>query len=231
MAFEILKPEWGAQRPIRGILFDMDGLVVDTEILFTRFWREAAADFGFSMSLEQALGMRGLSGPAGEKQLHSYFGGNADYQEIRTRRIVLMNAYTRAHGVTPKPGIYELMDYLEEKQIPAAITSSSPTERIREYLTPLNLCQRFAKICSGHEVPHGKPAPDIYLHGAASLGLPAESCLALEDAPAGILSASCAGCRPVIIPDLDQPSEETLSLSYAKADSLVDIISLLELTI
>ena len=77
-------------------------------------------------------------------------------------------------------------------------------------------------------MPNGKPAPDIYLHGAASLGLPAESCLALEDSPTGILAAYRAGCVTVMVPDLDQPDGETEKLLSAKADSLLDVIGLLE---
>lgn len=228
MSFEILKPEWGALRPIRGVLFDMDGLVVDTEKLFTRFWMEAALSFGFPMTREQALGMRGLSGPAGEARLQGYFGPRANYRQIRGARIVLMDAYIAENGVTPKPGIHELMAYLKERKIPSAITSSSPVERIREYLTPLGLYGSFDEILSGHDVPHGKPEPDIYQYGAASLGLRPEECLALEDAPAGILSAFRAGCLPVLIPDLDQPEEETRRLLYARADSLADIPGLIE---
>ena len=77
-------------------------------------------------------------------------------------------------------------------------------------------------------VEKSKPEPDIYLHGAASLGLKPEECLALEDAPAGLLSAYRAGCLPVMIPDLDQPGEETRKLLFAKADSLADIINILK---
>ena len=228
MAIELLKPEWGALRPIRGVLFDMDGLVLDTEKLFTRFWMEAAHLHGYPMTREQALGMRSLSKTAGQRQLESYFGPNVRYGEIRATRIRLMSAYIAEHGVEPKPGIYELLDHLDACHIPAAITSSSPVDRIESYLKPLGLYHRFAKICSGHEVPHGKPEPDIYLHGAARLGLKPESCLALEDSPAGILSAFRAGCLSVVIPDQDIPGEEILSRCYARADSLADIISLLQ---
>ncbi len=227
MAIEILKPEWGAKRPIRGILFDMDGLVLDTEKLYSRFWREACAFYGYTMDYAQSLQMRGLGGPAGEAMLHRFFGPQAEYLTIRKKRIELMDAYLREVGPEPKPGIDTLLDYLQEQHIPTAITSSSPPERIREYLTPLGLYHRFDRICSGHEVPHGKPEPDIYLHGAEVLGLSPSDCLALEDAPAGILSAYRAGCLPVVIPDQDEPTERTLSLCYAKADSLADIISIL----
>jgi len=112
--------------------------------------------------------------------------------------------------------------------LPAAICSSSPKDRIREHLSSLGLYHRFTAICSGYDVPWGKPAPDIYLHGAASLGLPPENCLALEDAPLGIESAFRAGCIPVMIPDQDPPDEKTKPMLYAKADSLHDIIDLLK---
>ena len=227
MAFELYKPEWGALRPIRGILFDMDGLVLDSEKLYTRFWREAAQALGYNMTVEQSLGMRSLGKKNGQPYLERLFGPGIDYTRLRNKRIELMDAYVEEHGIAPKPGIYELMDHLNRSGIPAAITSSSPMENIRRHLTNAGLCHRFQALCSGHDVPNGKPAPDIYLHGAAVLGLDPRECLALEDSPTGILSASRAGCLPVMIPDLDQPPEEILPLLYARADSLTDIIALL----
>ena len=215
-------------RPIRGILFDMDGLVVDTEKLYSRFWREACAFYGYTMTYAQSLRMRGLGGQAGEAMLHHFFGPEADYMQLRSKRIELMDAFVDEHGVELKPGIFELMEFLEERGIPAAITSSSPIPRIRKYLASYGLDSRFAALCSGRDVPKGKPAPDIYLAGAKALNLPPESCLALEDAPAGIESAYRAGCLAVMIPDLDPPDAETKARLYARADSLCDIISLLQ---
>ena len=228
MVIDILKPEWGAMRPIRGILFDMDGLVLDSEKLYTRFWMEAIHYYGFTITLEQALGLRSLGKGPGQAHLTACCGEGIDYTTVRSKRIELMGAYVAQHGIAPKPGIYELMDYLQANNIPAAITSSSPMDSIIRHLTNADLAHRFQKLCSGHEVPNGKPAPDIYLHGAAQLGLKPEECLALEDSPAGLLSAHRAGCLPVMIPDQDQPDEKTQSLLYAKADSLTDIITLLE---
>lgn len=228
MALEILKPEWGALRPIHGVLFDMDGLVLDTEKLYARFWREAAQFYGYPMTWEQALGMRSLSQAAGQAKLAGYFGPGASYCAIRAKRMERMNAFIAENGVESKPGIFPLLNCLHANHIAAAITSSSPIDRIREYLSPLGLYSRFDRICSGHDVPHGKPEPDIYLRGAAELGLQPNECLALEDSPAGILSAWRAGCLPVLIPDLDQPDKETCSRLYAKADSLTDIIDLIE---
>ena len=213
---------------IRGVLFDMDGLVLDTEKLYTRFWREACAHYGFDMSLEQALRMRAANRKLGRANLLEFFGPDADYVQIRAKRVELMEAFIAESGVETKPGITKLLDYLKERGIPCAITSSSPPERIREHLERVGIYHRFDKICSGYNVPNGKPAPDIYLRGAQVLGLAPEECLALEDSPTGILSAYRAGCLPVMIPDLDQPPEDTLPRLYAKADSLTDVITLLD---
>jgi HAD superfamily hydrolase (TIGR01509 family) len=206
----------------------MDGLVMDTEKLYSRFWREACAFFGFTMSYEQSIAMRALNAQLAEATLKRFFGPEIEYLPTRNKRIELMEAYIEENGVELKPGVVELLDYLQAQGIPAAITSASPIPRIQNYLSRHGLEVRFAALCSGRDVPRGKPEPDIYLHGAAALGLKAEECMALEDAPAGILSAYRAGCLPVMIPDLDQPSEETKTLLYAKADSLADVIPLLE---
>ena len=212
---------------IRGVLFDMDGLVLDSEKLFCHFWAEAARCYGFPMTFAQGMGMRSLGRQKAQEKLYSYFGPEADYDKIRNKRIELMESYIGSHGVDLKAGIRELLDYMDKHGIPGAITSSSPVERIRKYLAFHGLDSRFAALCSGHDVPRGKPEPDIYLHGAAQLGLRPEECLALEDSPAGILSACRAGCISVMVPDLDQPDAETEKLLYAKADSLADIIELL----
>lgn len=213
--------------PVKGVLFDMDGIVLDTEKLYARFWQEAAVALGYPMTWQQALGMRSLSRVAGQAKLESYFGKGISILEVREKRIELMERYIDEHGVDVKQGIYELLDYLDAQGIPKAITTSSPMERVRKYLTPLGLLDRFDKICTGYDVPKGKPEPDIYLYGAASLGLAPENCLAIEDSPAGVLSAYRAGCMTVMVPDMDQPDEETANRLFAKADSLLDVVNLL----
>ena len=221
-------PQWGESRPIRGILFDMDGLVLDSESLYTRFWREAAQALGYTMTVEQSLGMRSLGKKLGQPYLESLYGPGIDYTTLRNKRIELMEVYVDQHGIAPKAGIYELLDYMEANGIAAAITSSSPMESIERHLAAVNLLHRFQKFCSGHNIPNGKPAPDIYLLGAKELGLKPEECLALEDSPTGVLSAYRAGCLPVMIPDLDQPGEDTKKILFAKADSLENVIDILK---
>lgn len=218
---------YGKGRPIKGVLFDMDGVVLDTEKLYARFWAEAAQALGYPMTYEQALGMRSLNSQAGQAKLESYFGPGVSRAAMRDKRVELMDAFVAEHGVAPKPGIVELLDFLQEKGISAAITTSSPKARVEQYLKPLGLLERFDKICTGYEVRHGKPEPDIYIYGAESLGLRPEECLAIEDSPAGIESAFRAGCMAVLVPDLDGSTEEMRKKLFAEADSLADIICLI----
>ena len=212
---------------VAGVLFDMDGVVIDTEKLYTRFWMEAARELGHPMTLEQALQMRSLGRGPSQEKLDSFFGpGVLDYDTLRARRIERMDAFIAVHGIEEKPGIRALLALLREKNIPCAITSSSSVPLIREHLGNLGLLDYFTALCSGKDVPKGKPAPDIYLHGAATIGVAPENCLAIEDSPAGIEAAWRAGCMAVIVPDQDQPDELTLSRSFARADSLFDVMEL-----
>ena len=228
MAYEILHPRQGFPAGIRGVLFDMDGVILDSEKLYARFWAAGCQCCGYHMTYQQALGMRSLNAQAGQEYLSSLFGPEISYPLVRAKRIELMDAYVEENGIEAKPGIYELLDYLAQKKIPYAITTASPKDRIQNHLGRLGLYERFSHICTAHEVAHGKPAPDIYLLGAETIGVPPEFCLALEDSYTGLLSAYRAGCLASIVPDLDQPGEEIRSIAYAKLDSLADVIDLLE---
>lgn len=213
---------------VEAILFDMDGLVLDTEKLYTRFWQEAANALGYPMTKEQALGMRSLNRGAGLAKMQSYFGPDVEYDKIRGKRIEMMDAFVEKEGVTLKPGIHELLTYLKEQGIKTAIATSSPLERTVLYLTSVGLEKSFDELVSGYMVEKGKPEPDIYLYAAKKLGVSPGNCMVLEDSPAGILAAHRAGCLPVMIPDQDEPEEATEKLLYAKAENLSSVISLLE---
>ena len=228
MAYQLINPQWAQGRRIQGVLFDMDGVILDSEKLYSQFWQEALQALGYPMTREQAIQMRSLNRDAGAAKLQSFFGPEVDYAAARNKRIELMDLFVRTHGIEPLPGVYDLLDVLDTLGIPAAITTSSPPERVREYLEPLSLFHRFQAICTVYQVAKGKPEPDIYLFGAESLGLRPEACIAIEDSDTGILSACRAGCLPVMVPDQDVPAASTLPRLYALADSLSDIPPILQ---
>lgn len=213
---------------IKGVLFDMDGVILDTEILYSHFWQEAANVLGYPMTRQQALGMRSLNKFFGTERIKSYFGPDASYTDIRNKRIELMDAFVEKEGVSEKVGIRELLAYLKEKGIKTSIATSSPMERAMKYLASVKLDDAFDQIITGNMVERGKPEPDIYVYAAKELGVPVENCLVIEDSPSGSIAGNRAGCVTVMIPDQDQPDEETKEVLFAKVDSLELIIDLLE---
>lgn len=223
MAITVLHPK--RKKQVLGVLFDMDGVILDTEKLYTRFWQEAAQALGFPMTREQALAMRSLNRDVGRRKMERFFGPAVDYNLVRNERIRRMDEYVDRHGVEAKPGIRELLDALDDRGIPAAVTTSSPMERVERYLSPLGLLHRFREICTGYDVPRGKPEPDIYLLGAERIGVKPGNCIALEDSQAGLLSAFRAGCMEIFIPDQD-PLREDMD-PFAWGESLADVITLL----
>lgn len=217
-----------ATENVDGVIFDLDGVLLDTEKLYARFWQEASIALGYPMTRQQALGMRSLSRAAGQAKLESYFGPGVDREVMRQKRIALMDAYIEENGVECMSGVLETVQQLKGRGLKIAIATSSPIERVERYLGPKNLLGYFDVVCSGHDVPLGKPAPDIYLRAAACIGLAPERCLAVEDSPAGIQSAFDAGCLPVFIPDQDEADEQTLKRLYARVEALPDLLQLLK---
>lgn len=215
---------------IKAVIFDMDGLILDTEKLLVKYWCQAANEAGFPMKLEHALNIRSLARKFAIPYLQSIFGDSFDYVSIRSRRMELMSQHIAEHGLETKKGITQLLDFLDERDIPAAIATATDIRRTEEYLGKVGLLDRFSRIVCAAMVESGKPKPDIYLYAAQQLGLAPGECMALEDSPNGVRSASSAGCVTVMVPDLTQPDDELLGLIFAKADSLADVPGIIERT-
>lgn len=215
---------------IKAVIFDMDGLILDTEKLLVKYWCQAANEAGFPMKLEHALNIRSLARKFAIPYLQGVFGESFDYVSIRSRRMELMSQHIAEHGLETKKGITQLLNFLDERNIPAAIATATDIRRTEEYLGKVGLLGRFSRIVCAAMVESGKPKPDIYLYAAQQLGLVPGECMALEDSPNGVRSASSAGCVTVMVPDLTQPDDELLGLIFAKADSLADVPGIIERT-
>lgn len=212
---------------IKGVIFDMDGLMFDTEKLLTCFWIEAAEKYGYEMKREHVLGIRSLAAKLAEPKLKKIFGDDFDYRAIRAERINLMNNYIEKNSVEKKKGLDELLNYLKGKY-KIAVATATDYYRTEMYLKKAGVFDFFDKIICGPMVENGKPAPDIYLMACKKLNLKPEECIALEDSPNGILSAFKAGCHPIMIPDLSDPDENTRKMLYAKLKDLSEVIELLK---
>lgn len=212
---------------IKGVISDMDGVILDTEKLYVRFWCEAANFYGYPMERSHALSIRSMARPLAIERLKSYFGEDFDYYAVHSKRIELMDKYIEENGIEAKPGAELLLAYLKENGYRVALATATGFERTKKYLGQLGLYKYFDEIVCAAMVEHGKPEPDIYLYAAEKLGLRPQECIALEDSQNGIKSASSAGCKTVMVPDLDEPADEIKPLLYDVADGLESVIEIL----
>ena len=212
---------------VKAVIFDMDGLLLDTEKLLIRFWIQAANEAGFPMTLEHALSIRSLHRSYAVPYLQGIFGEGFDYFKIRGRRMELISDYLSEHPLELKDGAVELLDFLNKNSLLTAVATATDYERTRDYLTRVGIFDKFDRIVCATMVERGKPSPDIYIYAAEQLGLRPFECMALEDSPNGVKSAVSAGCRTVMVPDLTEPDAELEGLDFEKAGSLRDIAGLL----
>lgn len=213
------------ERKIKGAIFDMDGLMLDTEKLLVRFWKKSAEEYGYNMTDENVFEIRSLSRKYSIPLLKGIFGEDFPFNEVRSRRITLMNDYIDKYGFEVKKGLFELLDYLENNNYRIAVATATERERAESYLKKIGAYKYFDAVICGDMVKNGKPEPDIYLTASGELGLPAEECVAFEDSPNGIKSAYSAGCKVIMIPDLTQPDDNIkplLSGVYESLDKAVE---------
>ena len=155
--------------------------------------------------------------------LKEIFGQAFDYHQVRNRRKELMQTHLERYGVEKKPGVEDVLDYLHQVGIQTAVATATDRSRATAYLQEIGVYDKFDRIICATEVPHGKPQPDVYLFACQELGYEPEECIAVEDAPNGILAAYRAGVPVIMVPDQSQPDAELEKLLYDKADSLVEL--------
>ena len=192
-----------------------------------RFWCEAARFYGHPMQLYHALGIRSMNKKFASQKLKGWFGEDFDYDAVGCKRIELMDKYIEENGIEAKSGAKHFLSCVKQKGLKLALATATPPERAERYLKKLDLYKYFDEIVCSSMVANGKPEPDIYLLAAEKLGLKPCECLALEDSHNGIKSASSAGCKTVMVPDLDGASDEEKPLLYAVADGLAEVEKLL----
>ena len=213
---------------VKAVIFDMDGVLIDTEKWLNVYWRQAAAEAGYEMRTEHVLEIRSLAGKYAEPHLKGVFGEEFDYWTIRERRKELMTAHIAEHGVEKKPGVDEILDYLKARGITTAVATATDPIRAEQYLTQIGIFDKFDKIICASMVENGKPQPDIYLYACEQIGVKPEDCIAVEDSPNGVRAAVDAGIRTIMVPDLTRAEGTTAEIIAAEADSLQDIILMLE---
>jgi len=213
-------------RPVKAVVFDMDGLLINTEVLWRSGMIGAARAMGRELPMDAFRRMIGTPATRTREILHEEFGADFDVDTY------LDDAGRRFHDELDlenilKTGVVELLDYLDAKGLPRAIATSSPHESVKAHLEPSDVLRRFHAVIARGDYERGKPAPDPFLNAAKALGVAPEDCLALEDSHAGVRAAHAAGMMTVMVPDLLDPTEEMHEKCVHVAESLHRVRELL----
>lgn len=216
---------------IKAVIFDMDGLLIDTEKHHTACWIEAAREQGFEMTMETALKLRSLGAEFAAPMLQEEFGEGLDYEKLRLIKRSLMDKRLYEIPVKLKKGAIELLSWLSEQNCKKAVATATRREKAEECLKSTGLWSYFDEVLSVTGVAHGKPMPDVYLEACKKLGEAPENCLALEDSPNGAWSAVRAGCKTVMIPDLTPVPEDLKGRLFGEAESLLNMIDMVRIEI
>ena len=213
---------------IEAVVFDMDGLMFETEKLWLDSVKKTNEVYGYNVPIDLIIDCMGKRKDAIDAKLKEEMGENFDPIEFRNLNRKFMDEDVRNNGLKIKKGLKELIKFLKEKNIKIAIASSSSFEKIHTRFKQANLdINEFDYVIGGDMVTSPKPDPQIYLKSCEVLNVKPENAIALEDSDSGIKSAVSAGMKAILIPDIKSPSEETLKIAYKKLDNLLEVIELL----
>jgi beta-phosphoglucomutase-like phosphatase (HAD superfamily) len=214
-------------RQVKAVVFDMDGLLVDTETVVFRAMQRAAERIDGDMPFATFQRMVGLQHEASDRILIEHFGDGFDLEAWSSAVSEHFQAELSA-GIAIKAGVAELLDWLDHAALPRAIATSSRLAAVRQSLGPHSLVERFDALITRDLPIRGKPHPDPYLKAAEALGIAPGDCLALEDSHNGVRSASSAGMMTIMVPDMLDPTEEMETLCVRIARDLHEVRELLE---
>lgn len=213
---------------IRGLIFDMDGVLLDSEKIYFQCWLKSARELGCPMSERDALYVRSCCAAHAEPYFHALYGSGFDYFKVRNRRRELVSQYIAEHGIEQKPGIAALVSFCRKVNLSYAIATATSQELAQKRLALAGLEGQFPQIVGGDQVKRGKPDPDIYQVAAKALHLSPEQCVAIEDSPNGVTAGVAAGCRVILVPDLTPPEPGDAQRTFGIARNLEEVIPLLK---
>ncbi|MCF4097421.1 HAD family hydrolase [Maritalea mediterranea] len=206
--------------PIKGVVFDMDGLLLDTERLYKQVMLEICAEWGLHMSEEIFISLVGIPGDKSADIYYRHYGRDFDVARFNTLCFERISALCEV--VVPlKVGAKLLVEQLSERQVPIAVATSTGRDMAHGFLERAGLKQHFDQIVTRHDVTHGKPNPEPFLTAAKRLGLAPEQCIAFEDSHNGVRAAHSAGMATIMVPDILLPIDEIAQRCAAIMPSLL----------
>lgn len=210
------------------VVFDMDGLMFDTERLYCQAWDYAGEKSGLGKTGYMVMKTLGTNRETGRSIWRREFGSRYNQEEIEGYTQEFFDQYYQSHPLPVKKGLRNLLHYLKANGYPTAVASSTPRDQILEHLKEAELTGFFDQIVGGDSVTRSKPDPEIYLYACEMLEMKPTDCYALEDSRNGLLAASSAGCQTIMVPDLWQPDEEIKSRVLAILPDLDAVLEYLK---
>lgn len=210
------------------VVFDMDGVLFDTERISCECWKEAGEIMRLGDISEGISGCVGLNRNDSTALMYRLYGEDFPLEEFRTLTGARFRQRIEEQGIPLKEGVREILDYLSGKGYRIGLASSTAKEIVTGHLERTGLSGYFKAVVTGDMVEHSKPEPDIYLKACEELGAAPENAVAIEDSPNGIRAAYRAGMKPVMVPDLIQPTQEIEEMLFQKFSSLPEFLEYLE---
>ena len=207
----------------KAVVFDMDGVMFDTESVCMKSWDTVGEEMGIGKAGYMVYKTLGMTAQAAIEILQNEFGKDFDAKLFKQKGRECSYKYFNDFGVPEKPFLHEALEYLKEKGYKLAVASSTSSDSVFHHLEEKNITHYFDKVICGDMIKNSKPAPDIYLKACEELGVAPGQALAVEDSFNGIRSAYAAGLYTVMVPDQLPPIEEILALVDKKCDSLTEL--------
>ena len=209
---------------IKAVIFDMDGVIFDTEMVYLKVWSEVFEKYGYKMTKEIYSSVLGTGRENVKKVFLSKFGSDLPIDDMYIEKDKNL-AKEIEKGVPLKHGVCEILEYLKENNFKIALATSALSERVFKQLKQANIESFFNAIVCRDEVKETKPNPDIFLKAADKLSISPEQCIVIEDSNAGIEAAFNAGMIPIHVVDLKKADEKILSSAYKSFNNLNEIRS------
>ena len=212
----------------QAVVFDMDGVIFDTERLVIEFWKEVAKKHNIPNIEHTCIQCLGTNRVRTREIFLENYGADFPFDPYRAEVTELFNTHYKGVPLPTKPGVRELLSYLQAQDIKVGLASSTAQHLVRDEIGTAGLLPYFQTLVCGDMVEHSKPAPDIFLKACEILNADPTKSIAIEDSFNGIRSAHCAGMTPIMVPDQVQPTDEIRALAFHVMPSLLDVLNWLK---
>lgn len=214
---------------IKGAIFDMDGLMIDSEKIVIMGYEFAMNKFGYGREiLDLAKSCIGLTYDDTRRKFNENMGNGFDYDTFKPYVSDFVHKYFKTNGVPVKKGLFELLEVLKNVGCKLCVATSTRESTARDELIDAKILPYFEDLVSGDKIQNGKPAPDIFLEAAKRIDVQPQNCIVFEDSINGIKAAYNAGMKAIMVPDMIEPTEEILPMIYKRLNSLDEAIPLIK---